>query len=175
MCMVRKSLDIMIYLHFPCLYILGSGHTDARKESDNLMGTYTLADNKLTLVMDDTTRVYNKLIEAFSMAGTWRSVKSLSFIKAVKDEINLPIGSVVNGEEIPVSIKTADIKGAFIDKAIKTYLRNVEFKSNGEITYNVVKEDDEIQMQKNYTLASNMLRVTGKVGNADVDNMFMEF
>lgn len=144
-------------------------------EGGNNVGTYTLADNKLTLTMDGTTRVYNKLIEDFSIVGSWGSVKTQSFIKAVKDEIKLPFGSIVNGEEIPISVKTANVKGEFIDEAVKAYFRDVEFKSDGEMTYKVVKEGEEVSMTKQYSLVDNMLRVTGKVGNVDIDNMFMAF
>lgn len=153
----------------------GDKFTFISEDGDNSFGTYKLEDNKLTLITDGETYVYNKLLEEFSMEGKWKTTKTLSFINAVKDELKLPFGSIVNGEEIPTVIQTANVKGEFVDNAINTYLRNIEFKSNGKITYDVVKEGEETPMTKNYELANNYLKVTGKVGSIDINNQFMAF
>lgn len=153
----------------------GDNFTYTSEDGENSVGTYILADNKLTLNIDSEVYVYNKLVEEFSLVGSWNATKTLSYIKAVKDELHLPSGSTVNGEEIPTVIQTANIKGEFVDEAIKAYFRNVEFNEVGEITYNVVKDGVETPMIKDYVLADNMLKITGTVGNVQIENTFMAF
>lgn len=145
------------------------------EDGDNSEGTYELKDNKLTLHTEGKSYVYNKMIEEFSMNGAWSCTKTLSFIKALKDELTLPFGSTVGGEEIPTVVKTAHIKGEFIDEAVKAYFRNVEFKANGQMSYYVVKEGVETAMVKNYVLADNALTITGNVAGVNISNTFMVF
>lgn len=153
----------------------GDNFTYTSEDGDNSAGTYTLKDNKLTLIIQGQAYEYNKMVEEFTLTGSWKSVKTQSFIKAVKDELLLPFGSIVNGEEIPTSVKTANIKGEFIDGAVNAYFRDVEFKENGEMVYKVIKDDVETPMTKNYVLTENMLKITGKVGSIEVNNQFMAF
>lgn len=153
----------------------GNNFTYISEDGDNSAGTYTLVDNKFTLYIDGEALVYKKMLEDFSMVGSWKCVNTMPFIKAVKDELPLPFGSIVNGEEIPTIVNTANINGEFIQKAVEAYFRDVEFKSNGEMTYKVVKEGEEVEMTKNYELADNMMKITGKVGNIDINNQFMTF
>lgn len=155
--------------------ILDGDNITLSTKAKDAVGTYKLADDKLTLNIGGETFVYNKLLEKFSLEGSWKCVNTLSFIKAVKDELTLPFGSIVNGSEIPTVVKTANIKGEFVEKAIEAYFRNVEFKENGKMTYKVVKNGQEEAMTKNYVLDNNMLRITGRVGSVDVDNQFMAF
>lgn len=145
------------------------------EDGDNSVGTYILANNQLTLIIDGEEYVYNKMIEEFTMTGSWECENTVTFIKAVKDELTLPVGSIVNGEEIPISIQTANIKGEFIEEAVTAYLRDVEFKENGEMAYNLLKDNVETPMTKNYVLANNLLEITGKVGSTDIENQFMVF
>lgn len=151
--------------------------TYTNENGESYSGTYNSngGDETLSMSIGGKTCVYKKMLEEFSLTGTWKSVKTMSFIKAVKDELSLPFGSIVNGEEILPVVKTAEIKGEFIEKAIEAYFRNVEFKDNGEMSYYVIKDGEETQMTKKYTLADNVLTVTGKVGNIEIDNQFMAF
>lgn len=145
------------------------------EDGDNSFGTYSLENNKLRLdIIDDGCYVYNKMEEDFSIEGSWKCVKTMPFIKAVKDEIKLPVGSIVNGEMIPTVLKTANIKGEFIEGAIKAYFRDVKFV-NGKMEYKVVKDGEEMTMTKNYRLVDNMMKITGKVGSVVIDNEFMVF
>lgn len=150
-------------------------YTLISEDGDNSEGTYELKDNQLTLNDKGKDYVYRKMVEDFSMDGTWTYTKTLSVIKALKDELTLPFGSTVGGEEIPTVVKTANIQGQFIDEAVKAYFRNVVFKSNGEMTYKVLTEGVETDMVKNYVLEDNVLEVTGRVGGVDINNSFMAF
>lgn len=151
--------------------------TYTNENGKSYTGSYNSNGGEETLSMSigGETYVFKRMLEDFSLTGSWKCVKTMSFIKAVKDELNLPFGSIVNGEEILSVVKTAEIKGEFIEKAIEIYFRNVEFKDNGEMSYDVIKEGEETQMTKKYILADNMLTITGKVGNIEIDNSFMVF
>lgn len=142
---------------------------------NNSYGTFQLTDSHLTLTHKGIAYQYNKLRDDFTLTGKWKCSKSKAYIKAIKDELMLPVGAIVNGEEVPVSIPTKLLQGEFVEKAIEAYFRNVEFKNNGEMTYQVVKEGKELDMTKNYLLADNSLKVTGKVGSFEVNNQFMVF
>lgn len=145
------------------------------EDNDHSNGTFTLSGNKLTMNLEDGTYVYTKLIEDISIVGKWNCVKTESFIKAVKDEIQLPIGSVVNGEVIPTTFPTENIKGEFIENAIEAYFKNIEFTKDGKLNYSVVKEGEDMTMSKDYTLVNNLMTVSGKVGNIEINNSFMTF
>lgn len=145
------------------------------EDGDNSYGTFTLVDNKLTLTIEEVSFVYTKLIEDISIAGKWNCIKTESFIKAIKDEIELPVGSVVNGEVIPTTLPTEKIKGEFIENAIKSYFRNIEFSNDGKLIYSVLKEGEEMTMKKDYTLDNNLMTISGKVGNIEIRNSFMTF
>lgn len=145
------------------------------EDNDHSNGTFTLSGNKLTMNLEDGTYVYTKLIEDISVVGKWKCVKTESYIKALKDEIKLPIGSVVNGEVIPTTFLTKNIKGEFIEKAIEAYFKNIEFTKDGKLNYSVVKEGKDVTMSKDYTLGNNLMTVSGKVGNIEINNSFMTF
>lgn len=145
------------------------------EDGDNSEGTYSVKDNKLTLSSGGEVLVYNKLLEDFSLNGSWKCSNVQSYIKAVKDELHLPFGSIVNGEEIPTVVKTANIEALFIKEAINAYFRNVTFNSNGEMSYKVIKEGVETPMTKNYVLTENMMKITGKVGSINIENQFLVF
>lgn len=153
----------------------GDNFTYISEDGDNSFGTYRLTNSQLTLIIDGEEYVYNKLIEEFTMTGSWECENTVTFIKAVKDELTLPVGSIVNGEEIPISVQTANIKGEFIEEAVNAYFRDVEFKDNGEMTYKVLIDDVETPTTKNYELSGNLLKITGKVGSTDIENQFMVF
>lgn len=145
------------------------------EDGDNSKGTFTLEDNKFTLFIEGNEFVYKKLIEDISIEGKWNCAKTESYIKVLKDEIQLPVGSVVNGEVIPTTLPTEKIKGEFIEKAVEAYFKNIEFSKDGKLTYSVVKEGQDVEMTKNYTLADNVMNVSGKVGNIEIANSFMTF
>lgn len=153
----------------------GNNFTYISEDGNNSNGTFSLKDNMLTLNIQGEAYVYKKMVEDFSLVGSWSCTQTQSFVKALKDEIHLPFGSIVNGEEIPTIVNTANIKGEFIDEAVKAYFRDVTFISNGEMTYNVIKEGVETPMTKNYVLTENMLKITGKVGSINIDNQFLAF
>lgn len=153
----------------------GNKITMTSEDGEVSKGTFTVNGDKLELVLGDGNYTYDKLLEEFSMVGGWQYTRTIPFIKAIKEELELPIGSVVNGEVIPTTIKTSEIKGEFIEEALKAYFRNVEFKSNGELTYMVVKEGVETPMTKNYTLNKNLMTITGRVGSIDINNTFLTF
>lgn len=142
---------------------------------NNSYGTYQLGQTCLTLNHKGINYQYNKLRDDYTLTGQWKCTKTQAFIKAIKDELMMPAGSIVNGEEVPVSIPTKLLQGEFVQKAIEAYFRDVEFKSNGEMTYQVMKEGKELTMTKNYTLGDNLLKVTGKVGSFEVNNEFFAF
>lgn len=145
------------------------------EDDDNSYGTYTLKGNKLTLIIDGDEFVYTKMEENFSMSGEWECSETLSFINAVEDELLLPSGSIVNGEEIITSIPTENIKGEFVDNALETYFRNIKFDDNGKISYTVTKDGEDLTMTKDYQITDNIMKVTGKVGNVDIDSQFIAF
>lgn len=141
----------------------------------NLNGTFTLNNNKLTLTTEKGVYSYNKLTESFSMVGEWEVTNTMCFCHAIKDEIELPSGSIVNGEEIPISIKTENVNGKFIEGAIKTYFNNINFKDDSTLEYTVIKNEENVAMSKNYQIANNIIKVTGKTGSIDIENSFMVF
>lgn len=155
--------------------ITGDNFKLISEDGDNSIGKFKFEDKKFTLIIDDISYVYTKLNEDISVVGKWDCVKIESYIKALKDELELPVGSVVNGEVIPATINIENLKGEFLEKAIEAYFKNTEFTKDGKLNYSVVKEEEEVNMSKNYTLGNNLMTVSGKVGSVEINNSFMTF
>lgn len=145
-------------------------------DGDNSYGTYSLSGDTLTLDIDnDGVYVYKKLTNDFSMVGEWEYANLLCFINARKDVIELPAGSTVDGEPIINSIATSQVSGEFVEWALSKYFNNVNFKSENELEYTVVKDDESMVVTKNYTLENNIMTIDGLVGNTNFATSFMVF
>lgn len=156
-------------------HVTVEGNTVTYSDTDgrSFTGEFNAQDNTLNVTENGKQRTYKRLIDNFSMVGQWKVVKSQAHIKAIKDEITLPMGSV-NGDMIPTSMPTSAIGGKFVEWSIERYFGNPEF-TDDELKYEVIKEEEVTEMSKEYALANNMLTLTGKVGIVDINNEFMVF
>lgn len=147
------------------------------EDDDNTEGTFTLEGNKFTIVddADGIAYVYTKLEEEVSVVGEWAYASSICHIRAIADEISLPVGSVVDGEVIPTTIPTSQIKGEFVENAVQKYFHNISFNADNTLTYSVNIRDEERQVSKNYTVADNTMTITGESGGIDHTTSFMVF
>lgn len=146
------------------------------EDDDNTEGTFTLEGNKFTIMdADGSTLVYTKLEEELSVVGEWAYASSICHIRAIADEISLPVGSVVEGEVIPTTIPTSQIKGEFVENAVQKYFKNINFKSDNTLTYSVNMYDEERQVSKNYTVADNTMTISGESGGINHTTSFMVF
>lgn len=146
------------------------------EDDDNTEGTFTLEGNKFTIMdADGSTLVYTKLEEDLSVVGEWAYASSICYIRAIADEISLPVGSVVDGEVIPTTIPTSQIKGKFVENAVQKYFKNINFKSDNTLTYSVNMYDEERQVSKNYTVADNTMTISGESGGINHTTSFMVF
>lgn len=147
------------------------------EDGDNSVGTYTLEGNKFTIISEDgdMAYTYTKLEEEVSIVGEWAYASSVCYIRAIADEISLPVGSIVDGEVIPTTIPTSQIKGEFVENAVQKYFKNVSFNSNNTLTYSVNIHDEERQVSKNYTIANNVMTISGESGGINYTTSFMVF
>lgn len=154
--------------------IKGDELTYDGEDGRHFTGTFQLKGNTLVINENGKEKAYEKLIENFSMEGDWKVSKIIPFIKAVKDEVKLPVGSV-NGETIPTTVQTSNFSGQFVNWAVLQYFGNPKFVNNSEMQYTVVKEKKDTLMSKNCQISNNMITVSGKVGSLDINNSFMIF
>lgn len=146
------------------------------EDDDNTEGTFTLEGNKFTIMgADGSTLVYTKLEEELSVVGEWAYASSICHIRAIADEISLPVGSVVEGEVIPTTIPTSQIKGEFVENAVQKYFKNISFNADNTLTYSVNMYDEERQVSKNYTVADNTMTISGESGGINHTTSFMVF
>lgn len=146
------------------------------EDDDNSYGTYTLEDNKFTIIdKDGVTYIYTKLEEEVSVAGEWAYAGSVCHIRAIAEEITLPVGSVVDGEVIPTTIPTSQITGEFMEAAVQKYFKNINFREDGTLAYIVDIYDEERQVSKNYTVADNTMTISGESGGINHTTSFMAF
>lgn len=144
------------------------------QDGNNSTGTFALSDNQLTLSYNNGKEyTYILYSDDIKVVGKWELKNVESFIKAAKEEISVPTGGA--DEEEYLTFKTSDISGEFVNYAINSYLRNLEFTNNGVVKYNVIKEGVETPMSKNYSIVNNILKITGKVSDYDLNNQFMIF
>lgn len=147
------------------------------EDGDNTTGTFTLEGNKFTVVAeeDGITYVYTKLEEELSIVGEWEYDSSICYIRAIAEEITLPVGSVVDGEVIPTTVPTSQIKGEFVEKAVQKYFKNINFREDGTLAYIVDIHDEERQVSKNYSVVSNTMTISGESGGINHTTSFMAF
>lgn len=146
------------------------------EDDDNTEGTFTLEGNKFTIMdADGSTLVYTKLEEDLSVVGEWAYASSICYIRAIADEISLPVGSVVEGEVIPTTIPTSQIRGEFVENAVQKYFKNINFNADNTLTYSVNMYDEERQVSKNYTVADNTMTISGESGGINHTTSFMVF
>jgi hypothetical protein len=93
--------------------------------------------------------------------------------RAIKDEIVIP-GGTINGETVPPTImKTSQLSGAFIDYAAKRYFNNIKFNDNGTMTYDVLKDEGNLSLTKNYSIDGINMTVTGETAGHEIESKFM--
>lgn len=146
------------------------------EDGENDTGTFTLKDNVFTIITDDgETLEYKKLVENLSVVGQWEYSNVICHIKATADEISLPVGSTVDGEVIPTTIKTSQIKGEFVEDAIGKYFKNVEFENENTLKYTMTYNDSDSEVTKNYTIANNIMTISGDYNGIEHTTSFMVF
>ena len=154
--------------------VKGNKLTYIGSDGRNFTGTFKLQGNTLVINENGKEKTYNKMVENFSMEGKWKITNINSFVKAVKDEVTLPVGTV-NGEVIPTTIKTSNFSGEFVKWAIAQYYGSPEFTNSGDMKYTVIKEGKNTTFSKKYQMENNLMTINGKVGSVDINNSFMIF
>ncbi|MBR4296738.1 MAG: hypothetical protein IKT82_00930 [Bacteroidaceae bacterium] len=142
------------------------------EDGNNVTGTFTLANNTLTINTSNGVYEYSKLADETNLAGSWNYSNITFAAKAIKDEIVIP-GGTVNGVVVPPTVmQTAQLSGKFIEYAAQRYFRNIVFNNNGTFTYNVLKNDADFPMTKNYAIDGVNMTVTGETAGHDIESTF---
>jgi uncharacterized lipoprotein YehR (DUF1307 family) len=145
------------------------------EDGNNISGTCTLKDNILTINTPNGEYKYSRLAENTNLEGEWNYSNITFSAKAVKDEIVIP-GGTINGEPVsPTIMQTSQLSGKFIEYAAQRYFRNVKFNNDGTMTYNVLKEEEDMSMTKNYSIDGLNMTITGKTAGHDITSTFMVF
>ena len=141
--------------------------------NNTVTGTFTLANNKLTINTTNGVYEYSKLADETNLTGAWKYSNITFAAKTVKDEIVIP-GGTINGEVVPPTVmQSAQLRGEFIEYAAQRYFRDIVFNNNGTITYNVLKNEADVPMTKNYSIDGLNMTVTGETANHAIGSTFM--
>lgn len=156
-----------------CLTVNGNEVTMIFEDGNNVTGTFALASNKLTINTTNGVYEYSKLADETNLVGAWNYSHITFAAKAVKDEIVIP-GGTINGEVVPPTVmQTSQLSGRFIEYAAQRYFRDIVFNNNGTITYNVLKNEADVPMTKNYSIDGLNMTITGETANHAIESTFM--
>lgn len=138
------------------------------EDGDDFHGTFELEGEQWKLYENgELVYTYTKLKEEFSMIGEWTPEQDvLCFINPIKDAVELPIGSVAGGEELPSSIPTSQINGTFVSMAISQYLGSINFKED-VFEYNATIGGKTTSCEKYYDIAHNMMHIYNQDKSVD--------
>lgn len=143
------------------------------ENSNSVSGTFTIENNTLIINTSNGKYKYTKLANETNLVGTWNYSNILFNARAIKDEIVIP-GGTINGETVPPTImKTSQLSGAFIDYAGKRYFNNIKFNDNGTMTYDVLKDEGNLSLTKNYSIDGINMTVTGETAGHEIESKFM--
>ena len=143
------------------------------ENSNSVLGTFTIENNTLIINTSNGKYKYTKLANETNLVGTWNYSNILFNSRAIKDEIVIP-GGTINGETVPPTImKTSQLSGAFIDYAGKRYFNNIKFNDNGTMTYDVLKDEGNLSLTKNYSIDGINMTVTGETAGPEIESKFM--
>lgn len=145
------------------------------EDGNQLSGTFAISDNTLTVNTNYGVYTYSRLADETNLVGNWNYSNITFSAKPVKDEIVIP-GGTINGEVVPPTImQTSQLSGEFIKYAAQRYFRNVEFKTDGTFTYDVLKGDAEVRMTKNYAINGLNMTVSGETALHEIESTFKVF
>jgi hypothetical protein len=155
------------------LAVDGNGINIRFEDGNSLAGTCGMKDNTLIINTSNGKYKYSRLAEDTNLVGEW-SYSGITFsAKPVKDEIVIP-GGTINGETVPPTImKTSQLSGAFIDYAAKRYFNNIKFNDNGTMTYDVLKDEGNLSLTKNYSIDGINMTITGETAGHEIESKFM--
>ena len=157
------------------LTVNGNNLNISFEDGNQVSGTFTISDNTLTVNTTYSVYTYSRLADETNLVGNWNYSNITFSAKPVKDEIVIP-GGTINGEVVPPTImQTSQLSGEFIKYAAQRYFRNVEFKTDGTFTYDVLKGDAEVPMTKNYAIDGLNLTVSGETAQHDIESTFKVF
>ena len=143
------------------------------ENSNSVSGTFTNDNNTLINNTSNGKKKNTKLANETNLVGTWNYSNILFNSRAIKDEIVIP-GGTINGETVPPTImKTSQLSGAFIDYAGKRYFNNIKFNDNGTMTYDVLKDEGNLSLTKNYSIDGINMTVTGETAGHEIESKFM--
>ena len=155
------------------IFVSGDTINLSFENGNNVLGTFALNNNTLSIKTTNGTYTYAKLSEETNLVGEWNYSNITFSARPVKDEIVIP-GGTINGEVVPPTImQTSQLSGKFIEYAAQRYFRNIVFKNDGTFTYNVLKEDENLPMTKNYSINGLKMTVTGETAGHETASTFM--
>ena len=145
------------------------------EDGNCLSGTYSVNGNTLIVNTTNGEYRYSRLAEETNLLGDW-NYSNINFkAKAIKDEIVIP-GGTINGEEVPPTImQTAQLSGRFIEYAAERYFKNISFDNEGTMAYNVLTDEGEKRLTKNYSIDGLNLTITGETAGHRIESAFMVF
>ena len=154
------------------LAVDGNGINIRFEDGNSLAGTCSMKDNTLIINTSNGEYKYSRLAEDTNLDGEW-SYSGITFsAKPVKDEIVIP-GGTINGEEMPPTImQTSQLSGRFIEYAAQRYFRNINFSNDGTMTYNVLKDEGDLSLTKNYSIDGLNMTVTGETAGHEIESTF---
>lgn len=138
----------------------------------NATGTFLLEENKLTISTSYGTYSYTRLSDHYNLEGEWEVYSIVCDMDAIKDKIELPSGEMADGTEVPAELETSDLNGEFMNFAIKQYFNNIKF-SNNQLYYTVIKEGQDVTMNKKYTLGDIDMTLSGEVAGYSIMTKIM--
>ena len=143
------------------------------EDGNSLSGTCTMTDNILTINTTNGEYKYSRLADETNLVGDWNYSNITFSAKAIKDEIVIP-GGTINGVEVPPTVmQTAQLSGEFIKFAAQRYFRNIKFNNDGTIAYNVLKDEGDLSLTKNYSIDGLNMTVSGETAGHKIASTFM--
>ena len=155
------------------LAVDGNEITIYLEDGNNISGSATVTGNTLTLKTSNGEYKYSRLAEETNLTGEW-NYSNITFSANVKNEEIVIPGGTINGVEVPPTImQTSQLSGKFIEYAGQRYFRNIKFTQDGKMTYDVLKEEGELSMTKNYSIDGLNMTVTGETAGHNISSTFM--
>ncbi|MBR6774583.1 MAG: hypothetical protein IKM23_02565 [Bacteroidales bacterium] len=143
------------------------------EDGNSLSGTCTVTDNILTINTNNGEYKYSRLADETNLVGDWNYSNITFSAKAIKDEIVIP-GGTINGVEVPPTVmQTAQLSGEFIEFAAQRYFRNIKFNNDGTMAYNVLKDEGDLSLTKDYSIDGLNMTVSGETAGHAIASTFM--
>ena len=142
------------------------------EDGNRVAGTGTINGNMLIITTANGEYKYSRLAEDTTLAGEWSYSGITYSAKAVADEIVIP-GGTINGVQVPPTIMpTSQMSGRFIEYAGERYFRNIKFNNDGTLEYQVLKEEGDLTLTKNYAIDGLNMNVTGETAGHEIGSTF---